>query len=165
MANFIKKPITWIVVGTAALTLAFGSILATVLVSKNKLSKNLTIVKDGQKVDSLDVKDILICPGMSSGYEVSLYSGYADNFQVYMQVEGSKDSVTDLTTLKVFNNNVSYSVNLSKSFGDGKTYLCRSFLSEKDALNLTVEYDFSSEITEDMIKPVDLTISFEIATL
>jgi len=150
------------IAGAVIFTAALAGTLAYILTTP-KIQNTLVIIKDGEVVPGLNVDDILIVPGESSEYQITLKTRMKDNYNVYVAVSGQSSQLDSYITFSVNGDACSYESSISNALNKGYSKIGYKLIDEEVGLPLTVKYDFDEAITESMITPLTLSITFTIA--
>lgn len=146
----------------SALTL--GTIALFYVITNPKLEKTVTIIKDGQKIENLEVGDMPIIPGEKVSYQLTMYNRMMDDYFILVNYEGDENlSIYNYITTSINSNNCSFELGLTEIVNKGYQCIGKESLSKDVGVDFTVSYYFSDDLTEDLIEPFSLKLSFKIS--
>ncbi len=157
------KWLTAIIASAVVLVEALAVALFIFIVTTPKLEDTTTIVVNGREVEDLDFEGMLIIPGKTQSYEVTLYNRLIDDYHILVEYTGSDDVLLyQYVEASIKSENCFLSKELDEVVNKGYQSIGYERLTKDEGVKFTVSYHFSSDITEELIRPFSLKLSFKI---
>ncbi len=142
-------------------SLSIGLVAAIMLAPR--FEKTTVVVRDGEPVNGLVVRDIVVIPGEAVSYEVNLFSYVPSDYTISVDFQGDGNNpINDYIVTSIESGRLSYEAKVGDVVNQGFQKIGNKQFDWFRHVSLSITYRFSEEITEDVTSPFSLQLRLKV---